>query len=194
MKIKRNARVAIMSASLLGLTVTSSAFAEGGASSQSLPQNSSISSPTTSLPTSTNGIFVDAPVSVKGGIVANTAVAAGYCQINLGNVHQSSSFLGYVAANGKIECAYGQSIRISSFVITLHKDGEIVHYFTGPTVNGVATYSQPLLYQDLKEVCFNSANSTYWSTAHAVGVYADGHSTYGDAISPTFSLPCGTLF
>ena len=179
---------------LLGLSVTSSAIAEGGPSSHSIPQSSSLYSPTTSLPTSTNGIFIDTPVNVTSGILANSPVPAGYCQINLGNVHQSSSLSGYVAANGKIECAYGQSIRISSFVITLHKDGEIVHYITGPTVNGIATYSQPLPYQDLKELCFNNANSTYWSTAHAVGVYADGHSTYADAISPTFFLPCGTLF
>ncbi len=183
-----------MCAALLGLTVTSSAIAEGGAGSQSVSQKSPISSPTASLLASTNGIFIDAPLNMRSGIVANAAVPAGYCQINLGNVHPSTSVLGYVAANGKIECAYGQSIRISSFVITLHKSGLVDHFFTGNNQPGVATYSTPILYQDLKVLCINNTNSTYWSTAHAVGVYADGHSTSADAISPTFPLPCGTSF
>ncbi len=199
MKINKHAGIAILAAGILGVTVNSSALAESGSSASVAPQSFSVtlsnsSSLATALVAPTTGIFIDSSEKVKSGFVSNSAVPAGYCQINLGNVHMSNFSPGSVAANGQVQCASGESIRVSSFVITLHKSGLIDHYFTGPVYGGVATYSQPLLYNDLKVVCSDYTTSTYWSTAHAVGVYADGRTATADAISPTFPQPCGTTF
>jgi len=198
-KINKNAGIAVLAAGILGVTLTSSALAENGSSALVAPQSFAVtstnaSSPATSSVAPTTGIFIDSSEKVKSGIVSNAAVPAGYCQLNLGNVHMSTFSPGSVAANGKVECASGESIRVSSFVITLHKSGLIDHYFTGPVYGGVATYSQPILYNELKVMCDKYTTSTYWSTAHAVGVYADGRTATTDATSPNFPLPCGTTF
>lgn len=146
------------------------------------------------IPLATNGIFAHPGVQSQSASQSASAASTGYCYLNATNVHLSTSSPNNVAADAVITCDSGQSIRISSLVVTLHKSGLVDHYLTGPTGGGVATFSSPLYYNSFKTLCSSSTSSTYWSTAHAIGVYADGTNTTADVTSPSFSLACGTTF
>jgi len=159
--------------------------------------NSPTPSSTVTAPGQALGTFSNTASPGPAGSVTLLSGSVLFCYLNATNVHLSTYAPNNVAANAVVTCDSGQSIRISSIVVTLHKVGSVLinHFFNGPSLGGIATSSTPFQYNSLKVLCISATPSIYWSTAHAVGVYSDGSSATADSTSPQMpSMSCGTNF
>jgi hypothetical protein len=150
-------------------------------------------SDTNSTPIASSGVFAHSGLGNASQLASSAST--GYCHLNATNVHLSTSAPNNVAADAIVTCDAGQTIRISSLIVTLHKTGLIDHFLTGPTSGGVATSASPLYYNSFKTPCSSYVLSVYWSTAIAYGTYGDGHSTSASVTSPQQpAMACGTPF
>ena len=154
---------------------------------------SAIAAPTPSVAISpTNS---SSPITTIGSS-STLAVAAATtpCVIKADYVHWSDSVPGYIKANAWVECT-GTTFTITSFQVTLYKEGLIQHYITGPSISGIAQDGIKFWYLVFPMACSNATPSSYSSKAVVYGYYAGSSSlSTGVSTSPPQPLDCGTTW